>query len=341
MSNSTVPEAAFRLLSIEAVLFSSITGLSGAYLVLFVLALWATYRRASEANARLRIITWVLFVDICIHYTMRAVSFAKVRTPTLEDYDMLVWCIPVSTVAFFTSVTAGLISDSLLAWRLHVLWGCARWTLWVSTTAVAATAMVGFASAFQNLAFYRSAAAYVAHLEAATFAVNVAWAWLMLGTNTLLTGAVVGRIAYLARAAPARRTGGVPCATVVEASVESALVTWVGLVFYGVATVAPEGRVTTNLDIGFVLGCIIPLFFGISQCLITVRLGLAHEDAESAGQHKLDSGAGSPENVVVDIQRAVAGQRCSRQKFVGIEKEGGPPGLKESDSERSSVEAAV
>ncbi|GJE86380.1 hypothetical protein PsYK624_024600 [Phanerochaete sordida] len=341
MSNNTVPEIAFQLLSIEATLFTSITGLFGVYVVLFVLALWATYRRTNKAKARLRILTWVLVVDICVHYTMRTVAFAKVRVPTLEDNDMLVWYVPVNMVAFFTSITAGLISDGLLAWRLYVVWGCARWTLWMSATAVITTAMVGFASDLQGLGFYHNAGTYVAHLEDVGFEVNIAWCWLMFGTNTLLTGAVIGRIVYLARAAPVRSVGGLPYAKIIEATVESALVTWFGLVFYGIATVAPQGRVTTNLNIGFVLGCIIPLFFGISQCLITARLGLTlPKDSKLASQLKLDSGFGGARNVVINIQGAIPGSRVFDPDVdVAVEKEGMPS--KHSDSERSSVEATV
>ncbi|KAF7796697.1 hypothetical protein EIP86_007880 [Pleurotus ostreatoroseus] len=93
-----------------------------------------------------------------------------------------------------------------------------------------------------------------------------------------------------------------PYASALEAIVESALVTWVGLLFYEVTALAPEGHYTNDLNVGTVASCMLPFFFvslsrcvspvaqtqvhfrpqGISQCLITVRLSLLGLDGTKA-----------------------------------------------------------
>lgn len=100
-------------------------------------------------------------------------------------------------------------------------------------------------------------------------------------------------------------------AVVIEAIVESALVTWIGFLLYEIAAFAPTGHVAVSpclseyrfmaltvlqneMNVGYVLVCMTPAYFvsttlphsgtgsslisvlqGISQCLITARLGFA------------------------------------------------------------------
>lgn len=90
------------------------------------------------------------------------------------------------------------------------------------------------------------------------------------------------QFSYVSRNIPSEKVSGMDrsqYSTLIAAIVESALVTWLGLLVYGIATVAPQGHITvsksnlccvtgphlfcfkTNLDVGFVMTCIIPVFF--------------------------------------------------------------------------------
>lgn len=145
--------------------------------------------------------------------------------------------------------------------------------------------MLGFAVDLLCFSVYHNAQMYVHRYATVQATINAAWGWTMFVTNTVLTSLIIWRIIHQSR--PTReqkRLGlrGAPYATVVEAIVESALVTWIGLLLYGISTVAPTGHITTELDAGFVFSCILPIFFAISQCLITTRLGLAAESVRSA-----------------------------------------------------------
>lgn len=88
---------------------------------------------------------------------------------------------------------------------------------------------------------------------------------------------------YVSNQLLSRKTNNVSSgnySTLVAAIVESGFVTWVGLLLYGVASIAPTGHITVNphnhrvffhdltdivsqtrLNVGFVMECIIPIFF--------------------------------------------------------------------------------
>ena len=126
--------------------------------------------------------------------------------------------------------------------------------------------VVGYASDLQDLAAYHNMMSFVTHFERVAFQVNAAWGWLMFATNTVLTGSILGRIMsvhpvlhadfsltlldrYVTRKAKrenAVRTRTTQYSTLMEAVIESALVTWIGLLLYGIATVAPEGHITVR-----------------------------------------------------------------------------------------------
>lgn len=82
------------------------------------------------------------------------------------------------------------------------------------------------------------------------------------------------------------RVRNVHYATLIAAIVESGLVTWIGLLLYGITSVAPTGHITvspsasctllvnldefsrqTNMDVGFVMICIVPVFFVSHKCI--------------------------------------------------------------------------
>ncbi|GJE86384.1 hypothetical protein PsYK624_024640 [Phanerochaete sordida] len=299
--------AAFKLLSIEAVVFAALSTLFGAYFVLFVFAVWSTYRQSGNSQVRQRIVTVALFVVLSLHWTMRAVVFSQDRVYNGPKKQPLGGPIPLIFIASMSTTTAGLLADGMLAWRLYVVYGRTRSALYLPAAAVVLTALLGYASDLQDLAAYHNMAAFVTHYERTAFEVNAAWGWAMFATNTALTGAVVARVLYVTRRAQREnavkaRTGAY--AVFLEAVVESALVTWIGLLLYGVATVAPEGHITTDKNVGFVMICIIPIFFGISQCLITVRLGILDRPTSTYTGGSMNSGGTSRRGVFVEVQRA-------------------------------------
>lgn len=127
--------------------------------------------------------------------------------------------------------------------------------------------VVGYASNLQDLGEWINVTAFETHIEQVAFQINAAWGWLMFATNTMLTGSILGRIMcvhpvfnvglsltlldrYVARKANCENAinpGTTPYSTLMEAVIESALVTWIGLLLYGIATVAPEGHITVRI----------------------------------------------------------------------------------------------
>jgi hypothetical protein len=267
-----------QYLSIMAVVFSSLSALFGVYLVLFILTVWSTYRSNDRYQTRLRIITIVLFVILCIHYINRALSLWRSRVlPTPSD-QFLHWTIPTTFIGGISTTLSGFVSDGLLAWRFYVIFDRHRWALYIPATAIVANALLGLSGDIQHLLVYQHTTLYQTHLRLITFEITAAWGWVMFVINTFLTGSILCRIMYIARSGS--RATAVPFrhsayGTATEAIIESALVTWFGILLYEITTFAPHGRVTSNLDVSFVMVCVLPIFFGISQCLITARLALA------------------------------------------------------------------
>ncbi|KIP09942.1 hypothetical protein PHLGIDRAFT_115925 [Phlebiopsis gigantea 11061_1 CR5-6] len=188
--------------------------------------------------------------------------------------------VPLCLVTVLSTTVAGTLSDGLLAWRFYVVSGRRRYALWAACAAIALNTMLGLSSNFQFLTFYTHRAEFPNMLQV-TYELNAAWGWCMLGINTVLSSLTIWKIVRVSRTArPAPGSTGLGrYSVVVEAIAESALVTWIGLVLYGVGSLAPQGKNTTHWDIGYVIGCILPMFFGISQCLITARLGFAFDSS--------------------------------------------------------------
>ncbi|EKM56632.1 uncharacterized protein PHACADRAFT_172292 [Phanerochaete carnosa HHB-10118-sp] len=273
MDNDVLLQDSFNLLSFISVVFVSLSALTGAYCVLFSFAVWSTYRQAGKAYTQLRVVTIVLFVVIFLHYIARAVDFHQHRSLLNSNNVLNPWSTPVNFISSSTSTLAGLISDGLLAWRFYVIFNRARWTLYVPWLAILCNAMLGFAA--DCLIFGASRGPqYAERFEKLQLQLDAVWGWAMLVINSVLTGLIIWRITH-----SSRLSRGQPYATVIEAIIESALVTWFGLLVYGISTVAPTGHITTHLDVGFVMVCILPIFFGISQCLITTRLALAGQSS--------------------------------------------------------------
>lgn len=57
--------------------------------------------------------------------------------------------------------------------------------------------VLGFIGDLLVLTFYKDADLFYNHFEGTQFRINAAWGWTMLGTNTLLTGLIIGKIVYV------------------------------------------------------------------------------------------------------------------------------------------------
>ncbi|KAI0690063.1 hypothetical protein BC835DRAFT_206872 [Cytidiella melzeri] len=267
---------AFNGLSISAAIYAALSALFGVYVVLFILALWSTYRKSDAASRLNRNVTIALFVTLLIHYISRGIIFGQSRLINPPKDLQYMSSEPLKLVTSITTTVAGLISDGLLAWRFYVMYGRKRWAFYGPLVALITNALLGLSGDCLYLSFYHDTANYN---SITGFTIIAAWGWFTFAINTVLTGAIIGRILYMARNArmngAVRLCGESPHNTVIALIAESGLVTWIGLVLYEITTFAPTGGVTTALNVGFVMICIIPIFFGISQCLLTVRLGLA------------------------------------------------------------------
>ncbi|KAI0089410.1 hypothetical protein BDY19DRAFT_102283 [Irpex rosettiformis] len=273
--------SSFHQLSITAVIFASLSALFGVYLVLFVLTVWATYRHPSVAQKRLRIVTIALFLTLVTHYTTRALEFGRARLITPPRNEQRLVDIPLLFVSTLTTSIACAISDGLLAWRFYNVFGRRRWALYIPAAAVLVNFLFGVTEDCLFLSFYHGSSAYYARMELYSFKMNIAWGWATFAINSIMTIAIMMRILFVFRSSSGISIGQrrVQHSVVLEAISESALVTWIGIVLLEIAELAPtRGHVSSNMNFGYVIDCILPIFFGISQCLITVRLSFASAD---------------------------------------------------------------
>ncbi|EKM52520.1 uncharacterized protein PHACADRAFT_63835, partial [Phanerochaete carnosa HHB-10118-sp] len=88
----------------------------------------------------------------------------------------------------------GLCSDSLLAWRFHVIFGRKKWALYIPGTFVIINALLCWSADAQHLAAYHHYDFYENTLLEVTLQITVAWGWLMFSINTILTSAIVTKI---------------------------------------------------------------------------------------------------------------------------------------------------
>ncbi|KAI0086348.1 hypothetical protein BDY19DRAFT_356013 [Irpex rosettiformis] len=274
----------FDNLSIISAVFSILSALFGVYVVLFVLAIWSTYKRSGLPYRNLRIVTIVLFVVLLVHYICRSITMAQSRLIRHPADETRMVTVPIVFIGALTSTFAGFISDGLLAWRFYVVYGRKRWALYIPATAIIMNGLLGFSGDFQHFTFYHSTWLYKVAFEIDVLKITVAWGWLTFTINTVLGGGIIGKIIQVARNSNKHNVthsyNGSRCNTALEAVVESAFVTWIGLLLYLITGLAPTGHITTVWNVGYVMLCVMPIFFGISQCLITARLGFANDAAD-------------------------------------------------------------
>ncbi|KAI0257046.1 hypothetical protein BJV78DRAFT_4372 [Lactifluus subvellereus] len=270
-----------QTLNITAIILASLSGLFGVYFVLFVLAIWSTYRQDVMSSKRLRWVTIALFLDLLAHFITRSLEFSRARLQNDSDKELLKWSIPLTVVGNVTTTIAGLLSDGTLAWRFYIIFGKTKWALYFPAVGTLLNALLCWSADFQHLAAYSNREFYENRLLPVTLDITVAWGFFMFSFNSLLTGGILYKIIWANRALQGIRTGGgwvsQKYRTALRALVEAAVVTWIGILICEIALLAPTGHVTTNPNIGYIVVAIIPIFFGISQSLITARLGLVRE----------------------------------------------------------------
>lgn len=320
MGDLTVSDAAVLNLNICGIILAALCGLFGVYTVLFFLGVWSTMRHKTTAARRLRTITVVLYVSLLIHFITRALQFARSRNLTPPDNEMYRWSIPLVVVGNVTTTFAGLCSDGLLAWRFYVIFERRWWAKWIPGAFVVINALLCWSADAQHLAVYHHRELYENVLLDVTLKITVAWGWLMFAINTTLIGLIIWRILSVTRGVDSPKTG-LSTSVVIRALIESASVTWVGLLVYEIASLAPTGGITTNLDVGYVMASILPVFFGISQTLITFRLGLTKELSKPVQSTSGTSGTGSTAVRLTMPSSRRTGETGSGSTFLHIGKE--------------------
>ncbi|EJD49107.1 hypothetical protein AURDEDRAFT_122580 [Auricularia subglabra TFB-10046 SS5] len=253
MGDLTVSDAAVLNLNICGIILAALCGL----FVVFILGIWSTLRHKTAAAMRLRTITIVLSRDL-----------------TPPDNEMYRWSIPLVVVGNVTTTFAGLCSDGLLAWRFYVIFERRWWAKvravppinaflpgwlksgllemqWIPGAFVVINALLCWSADAQHLAIYHHRELYENVLLDVTLKITVAWGWLMFVINTILTGLIIWRILYdlastsghaadrrhfrsVTRGVDSRKTG-LSTSVVIRALIESASVTWVGLLVYEIA----------------------------------------------------------------------------------------------------------
>ncbi len=123
--------------------------------------------------------------------------------------------------------------------------------------------VLGLSGDMQHLTIYHNPTLYNNHLRELTFQITAAWGWVMFGINTFLTGSILGRImwaihhpsadthtlsdfSHISRSTNKQTALKRPYTVAIEAVVESALVTWVGLLLFEIASFAPNGHITVR-----------------------------------------------------------------------------------------------
>ncbi|KAF8481850.1 hypothetical protein DFH94DRAFT_410415 [Russula ochroleuca] len=270
-----------QALQIAAITLACVSGLFGVYVVLVVLAIWATYRHVTVSSKRLRWVTIALFLDLLAHFITRSLQFARARLMSDTNEELLRWSIPLTVVGNFTTTVAAFLSDGTLAWRFYVVFNKEKWALYLPAASVILNALLCWSADGQHLAIYSNEEFYEKTLLPVTLDITVAWGWSMFFANSLMTGGIIYKIAWANRTVQSlRESGGKKSrkyVTALRAVIESALVTWFGILLFEIGSLAPSGHVTTNKNVGLVVLEILPIFFGISQCLITAHLGILRE----------------------------------------------------------------
>ncbi|KAH8990155.1 hypothetical protein EDB86DRAFT_1801237 [Lactarius hatsudake] len=288
----------FQNLQITAIALASLSGLFGVYFVLFVLAVWSTYRQDTSSSKRLRWVTIFLFLVLLLHYITRSLEFARARLQIDTDEELLKWTIPLRFLGNVTATFAALLSDGTLAWRFYIVFGRKKWALYIPTVAVMTNTFLCWSADFQHLGVYANKDLYLNTLLPVTFDIAVAWGWFIFVNNTLMTGGILYKIIWANRLMGGLHKDGLRVSTnrkyniAIRAMIESAFVTWLGILILEITSLAPAGHVTTALDAGYVMLDIVPIFFGISQSLITARLGLTKEMGISdTNEYELSQGS--------------------------------------------------
>ncbi|TFL01386.1 hypothetical protein BDV98DRAFT_507867 [Pterulicium gracile] len=268
-----------QALELNAVVLACLSGLFGVYIILFILALWSIFGRKGTAHRRLRVITVAMFLVLLCHFISKALQFYRAGQRNPPEDERHRWTTPLSLVSNMTTTFSGLISDGLLAWRFYIIYERKKWALYVPLIIVTLnTLMCGSADAFHLAIYFRTTEYFETALLPAVILAGVVWGWIMFALNTVLTSMILLRIVYMYK-----ETGSELYASIVHAVVESAMVTWFGLLMYEVLSLLSlRSRGNDEVDLGYIGISLLPVFFGISQAMITVRLGFRLEPTSSS-----------------------------------------------------------
>ncbi|KAH9081562.1 hypothetical protein EDB83DRAFT_2512422 [Lactarius deliciosus] len=265
-----------QTLQITAITLASLSGLFGVYFVLFVLAVWSTYRRGSSLSKRLRWVTILLFMVLLAHFITRVLEFSRARLQHDSDRELLVWSIPLTVVGNVTTTFAALLSDGTLAWRFYIIFEKEKWALYLPATAIVINALLCWSADAQHLAIYFNRDFYENTLLPVTLDITVAW------VGPPAHGAVCATTGVLLLSSQKYDIA-------LRAVIESALVTWIGILIYEITSLAPMGYITTDLNVGYVMLEIIPIFFAsgflLTQLTETPALESTDYQLSRAGGH--------------------------------------------------------
>ncbi|KAF8506607.1 hypothetical protein F5888DRAFT_1885667 [Russula emetica] len=202
-------------------------------------------------------------------------SIRACTTHEKHEEELLGWTISLTVVGNVTTTTAAFLSDGTLAWRFRDSTSSLirRSGLYLPAASVILNAPPG-RLLHEEL--------YEKTLLPVTLKITVDWGWFIFFASSLMTSGIIYKIIWANRTVKnLRQNGRKNCrkyatASALRAVIESALATWIGILLFEIALLAPSGHVT-----------------GISQCLITARLGIVRE---TRNMNTIDCYASQPES---------------------------------------------
>ena len=78
--------------------------------------------------------------------------------------------------------------------EFYVVYDRKKWALYMPAAAIIVNALLGFSGDFQHLSYYHSTSEYLTAFKLNALKINAAWGWFTFGINTVLSGAIIGKI---------------------------------------------------------------------------------------------------------------------------------------------------
>jgi hypothetical protein len=253
----------------------ALTALYGIYLVLFVLAIWSTYLRATPVSVPMRASVLAFFCMLLIHIALQFSIWTIAVNHS--DGDAISGGYKAMTIIVnLITCLCGFLAEAQLAWRTFVVWGRKLWMKMALLAVVGLGTTIGI---FANIAFARFSSIPV------TYQLLCFWGWWTFLTNSVLSGAVTVRIFknIAARRNKPNAVGGTTAVprlrvTIFRAMIESSFFAWVGVAAYTMVNTAFWANSTSvHLWSGSAgLFMLLPLFFAIAHHLSVALVGLSN-----------------------------------------------------------------